>query len=76
MRISFEPLPERPWKRVQSAEDVERYYQQHPLLVRGSKPVRTPLTANQHILHLLLTVVTCGLWLPVWIVRAVQGNLT
>lgn len=37
-------------------------------------PDRTPLTTNQHILHLILTLVTCGLWGIVWIVRAVQGN--
>jgi hypothetical protein len=35
---------------------------------------RLPLTTNQHILHLLLTVFTCGLWAPVWIVRAWRGN--
>jgi hypothetical protein len=35
---------------------------------------RTPLTASQHILHLLLTVFTCGLWAPVWIILAVRGN--
>jgi hypothetical protein len=40
----------------------------------SSKPQRTPLTANQHILHLLLTVFTCGLWAPVWLVRAWRGN--
>jgi hypothetical protein len=34
----------------------------------------TPLSASQHILHLLLTVFTAGLWAPVWIVRAMQGN--
>jgi hypothetical protein len=38
--------------------------------------MRTPLTASQHILHLLLTVFTFGLWLPVWIMRAIQGNRT
>jgi hypothetical protein len=36
--------------------------------------VRTPLTTNQHILHLLLTVFTAGLWLPVWIILAIRGN--
>jgi hypothetical protein len=36
--------------------------------------VRTPLTAGQHILHLLLTVLTGGLWGIVWIIRATQGN--
>jgi len=35
---------------------------------------RVPLTAGQHILHLLLSVVTGGLWLPVWFVRAWRGN--
>jgi hypothetical protein len=38
--------------------------------------VRTPLTAGQHILHLLLTVFTAGLWAPVWLARAVQGNVS
>ena len=35
---------------------------------------RVPLTAAQHILHLLLTVFTAGLWAPVWLVRAWRGN--
>jgi hypothetical protein len=36
--------------------------------------VRVPLTAGQHILHLILTMLTFGLWSPVWIWRAVAGN--
>lgn len=37
--------------------------------------VRTePLRTEQHILHLLLTIFTGGLWLPVWIYRARKGN--
>ena len=35
---------------------------------------RVPLTAGQHILHLLLTVLTLGLWAPVWLIRAWRGN--
>jgi len=35
---------------------------------------RVPLTAGQHILHLLLTVLTLGLWAPVWVIRAWRGN--
>jgi hypothetical protein len=35
---------------------------------------REPLAASQHILHLLLTVLTGGLWAPVWLVRAWRGN--
>lgn len=37
-------------------------------------PTRVPLTASQHILHLLLTVFTAGLWLPVWFIRSLHGN--
>jgi hypothetical protein len=37
-------------------------------------PTRVPLTANQHILHLLLTVFTFGLWGIVWFIRAMVGN--
>lgn len=37
-------------------------------------PPATGLTTNQHILHLLLTIFTAGLWAPVWIIRAMQGN--
>ena len=40
----------------------------------GEAPARVPLTAGQHILHLLLTVLTAGLWAPVWFVRAARGN--
>jgi hypothetical protein len=35
---------------------------------------RVPLTPGQHILHLILTVCTGGLWGIVWIIRAAQGN--
>ena len=41
---------------------------------RTDAPRRVPLTASQHILHLLLTVFTCGLWAPVWFIRAWRGN--
>jgi hypothetical protein len=37
-------------------------------------PARAPLTTSQHILHLLLTIFTVGLWAPVWFVRAWRGN--
>jgi hypothetical protein len=37
-------------------------------------PERAPLTASQHILHLLLTIFTGGLWAPVWFIRAWHGN--
>ena len=33
-----------------------------------------PLTTSQHILYLLLTVFTGGLFLPFWIWLAIRGN--
>ena len=38
------------------------------------RPQRTPLRTGQHILHLILTVLTGGLWAPVGVVRAWRGN--
>jgi hypothetical protein len=52
----------------------ERVNQRLDSIEAGERPVRTKLTTGQHILHLLLTIVTGGLWAPVWIVRAIQGN--
>jgi hypothetical protein len=37
---------------------------------------RVPLSTNQHILHLLLTVFTFGLWAPVWFILAIRGNVS
>lgn len=30
---------------------------------------------TSHVLHLLLTVITFGLWLPVWVIVAVSHRL-
>jgi len=38
------------------------------------KTIRSPLRTEQHILHLLLTVFTCGLWTPIWILASIHGN--
>lgn len=35
---------------------------------------RVPLSAGSHLLHLILTCVTGGLWLPVWIIMALRGR--
>lgn len=52
-----------------------RHWYEDPDREPNRKPVYDgPLTTSQHILHLLLTVVTGGLWLPVWIIRAARGN--
>ncbi|RMI45993.1 hypothetical protein EBO15_08665 [Actinomadura harenae] len=40
-------------------------------------PAPAGLDNTAHALHLILTVVTCGLWIPVWVVHAiVAGNRT
>ncbi len=42
---------------------------------RNVEVTRAPLTTQQHILHLILTLVT-GFWFIIWIIRAIQGNKT
>jgi hypothetical protein len=42
----------------------------------GTTTGRPGLTTTQHILHLLLTVFTGGLWLPAWIYLAVRTDRT
>lgn len=52
------------------------------VVARGGRvEARTPTSAVvvtgkpiNHVLHLLITVLLCGLWLPVWIVMAASGG--
>ena len=61
--------------RQQTTADVEARYGAPPGGYEQPLPARsTPLTTNQHILHLLLTVFTAGLWAPAWIILAIRGN--
>jgi len=34
-----------------------------------------PKRKTNHILHLLLAVITCGLWLPVWLMVSGSNNI-
>lgn len=54
------------------AEVDAQFRQRHASVAPA--PLKIPLTASQHILHLLLTVFTGGLWAPVWIFRSASGN--
>ena len=46
---------------------VETYGPDQVVMVRGRRP--------NHVLHLLLSIVTLGLWLPVWAILALtQGE--
>lgn len=56
--------------RQQTTDDVIAYYAQPG----AALPARTPLTTSQHILHLILTVLTGGLWGIVWLIAAMRGN--
>lgn len=58
-------------RRYQTTDDVIARYAQPGA---AHAPARVPLTTGQHILHLLLTVFTAGLWAPVWIWLAMRGN--
>jgi hypothetical protein len=61
-------------RRYQTTADVETRYG-IPVGGYQAHVARTgPLTTQQHILHLLLTVFTAGLWAPVWIWLAIRGN--
>ena len=69
---------ERHRRRYQTTDDV---LAQHGLTRESFRApqslrptVRVPLTTSQHILHLLLTVFTAGLWAPVWLYLAIRGN--
>lgn len=56
------------------AEVSQQFRERHAAAVLPPM-VKTPLTTSQHILHLLLSVLTLGLWIPVWIIRAISGNM-
>lgn len=53
-------------RKVAEGMRVEYKGDQRAVLVYGKRP--------NHILHLLLSVVTLGLWIPVWIIIAIAGG--
>jgi hypothetical protein len=58
----------------ESRAEYDHYAAQYWAMKRKHDGYREPLSPAQHILHLLLTVFTCGLWGIVWIIRASRGN--
>ena len=44
----------------------------HPTSRRPTPVVVT--TGPNHGLHLVLTLLTCGMWLPIWLLIAIVGN--
>lgn len=57
-----------------SKEERDWYAAQYWQAKRRHDGYREPLRTNQHILHLLLTVFTGGLWAIVWIILGIRGN--
>ncbi len=57
-----------------SQAEYDHYAAQYRVMKLRHDGGREPLSASQHILHLLLTLLTGGLWAIVWIIRAAQGN--
>lgn len=62
-------------------ERLQRYLAEELVLTRGRIESVTDYTAVvlygqrvNHILHLLLTVLTCGVWLIIWLVTAKDGG--
>ena len=53
-------------KEVKRGWRVESQAENQAVLVKGRRP--------NHILHLLLSVVTGGIWLPIWILVAMTGG--
>ena len=47
----------------------------HVEAVDGPRAVVVTGAPVNHILHLLLAVFTCGLWLPVWVLLVVLGGV-
>jgi hypothetical protein len=66
------PAPEPPMSTLGRYRQAADRYMNN--LDAAAPAPRTPLRTNQHILHLLLSIVTGGLWLPVWFIRAWRGN--
>jgi hypothetical protein len=62
-------------RRLAAVRNLAEKYVQGAEREAAAPDARYPLSAGQHILHLLLTVLTAGLWAPVWVVRAWRGNM-
>jgi hypothetical protein len=60
---------------------LQEYLSQYITVTRGRVESVTPYSAVvvhgqrvNHVLHLLISIFLCGLWLPVWLVVAVTGG--
>jgi len=64
---------------MQWTQNVQVQQQPMPMVVMapsggGASSVAVVESGPNHLLHLVLTLLTCGLWLPVWILVAIFGR--
>src|SRR5574337_1368474 len=72
------PAPRPGWYPDPSGNGGQRYFDGTRWTAHFAPPPPPPAivvtSATNHALHLILTLITCGLWLPVWVVMAVVGS--
>jgi hypothetical protein len=68
--------PEPGWTMAQHEAAAAAYWAAYRRHNGGSTSARPGLTTVQHILHLLISVFTFGLWIPVWIYLANRTERT
>lgn len=68
--------------RVRCTESSYRAYINEQLVkgcrIESQTPTTTVLLKGErvnHVLHLLLTIITAGLWLPIWVLIAASGGV-
>jgi Protein of unknown function (DUF2510) len=81
------PLPQPGWYPDPSGGPGQRYFDGHQWTVSAPPPPSITINNNVNVpapvvltsgpntaLHLALTVFTCGMWLPVWLILALVDN--
>lgn len=74
--MSTTPVPDQ-----QRQQHLQEYVSGYVASTRGRLETATPYTAVvvtgqkvNHVLHLLISVLLCGLWLPIWLLVALTGG--
>jgi Protein of unknown function (DUF2510) len=73
------PPPQPGWYPDPSGGPGQRYFDGHEWSLSAPPPlpsgvVDNPGSGPNNALHLALTLLTCGMWLPVWLVLAINDN--
>ncbi len=63
------PDPQGPGQRYFDGQQWTAHHQPAP-----QPPVTMEVKGPNHALHFILTVCTCGFWLPVWIIVTIAGS--